>query len=155
VGAPVPTAPVPSLPSQVDPGTGAILIGGALTRFGVTECSFTPATDEHTGVVTNIFASGDDGKGGVVSIAQRQTSSAAGTTVTETVQLTEGGTTLEAVRFAVAGTYRDLREPTASGSLLIVNTTERVVSASGTFGPPGSVAGTAGLVTGRVIARCD
>jgi hypothetical protein len=106
-------------------------------------------------VVTNILATGDDSRGGVISISQRQTSSAGGTTVTETVQLTQGGTTLEAVRFAVAGTYRDLRDPTATGALLIVDATDRVVRAAGTFGPPGSVAGTAGLLGGSAIVRCE
>lgn len=154
-GSPVSTIPPPSLPAEVDPGTGAFVVGDGLTRFGVTECTLTPTADPDTGVVTNVLLTGDDGKGAVISISQRQTSSAGGTTVTETVQLTRGGTTLEAVRFAVGGNYRDLRDATASGALVVVNATDREVRASGTFGPPGSVAGTAGLVPGSVLARCD
>lgn len=154
-GAPVSTAPRPSLPAQVDPGTGAIVVGDSLTRFGVTECSFAPTADPETGVVTNILVTGDDGQGGAISISQRQTSSGGSPTVTESVQVTRGGTMLEAVRFAVAGTYRDLRDPTANGALLVVNTSDREVRASGTLGPPGSVAGAAGLVSGSLLARCD
>jgi hypothetical protein len=152
---PVVTAAPPSLPSAVDPGTGSLVVGDVLTRFGITECTFVPTADPDTGVVTTILLAGDDGSGGAVSISQRQTSSGGGTTVTETVQVTRGGITLEAVRFAVGGTYRDLRDPTATGALLIVSTSEREVRASGTLGPPGSVAGAAGLVQGSVIAKCD
>ena len=152
---PVSTAPRPSLPSQVDPGTGSIVVGNVLTRFGVTECTFAPSADPDTGVVTNVLLTGDDGTGGAVSVSQRQTSSGGSTTVTETMQVTRGGIVLEAVRFAVGGTYRDLRDPAANGALLIVNSGDREVRASGTLGPPGSVAGAAGLVPGDLIARCE
>ena len=131
------------------------MVGNVLTRFGVTDCSFAPSADPDTGVVTNVLLTGDDGAGGAVSISQRQTSSGSSTTVTETMQVTRGGNVLEAVRFAVGGTYRDLRDPAANGALLIVNTSDREVRASGTLGPPGSVAGAAGLVPGDLIARCD
>jgi hypothetical protein len=154
-GGPVVTAPPPSLPSDVDPGTGSIVVGDVLIRFGITECTFVPSADPDTGVVTTILLAGDDGNGGAISISQRQTSSGGSTTVTETMQVTRAGSTLEAVRFAVGGTYRDLRDPTANGALLIVDTSNREVRASGTLGPPGSVAGAAGLVPGSVIARCD
>ena len=154
-GSPVSTAPRPSLPSRVDPGTGAVVVGAVVTRFGITECTFGATADPDTGVVTNILLTGDDGSGGAISISQRQTSSGGSTTVTETMQVTRGGVVLESVRFAVGGTYRDLRDPTANGALLIVNADDREVRASGTLGPPGSVAGSAGLVPGDLIARCD
>ena len=150
--APPSTAPPATLPSSVEPGTGVLVVGASSVTVGITLCTFTPETDASTGITTNVLVTGDDGKGGTLSISQRQTAGGGGTTTTETVTYSRGGSTVESSRIAINGTYHDLRDGSAHGPLLVVE--GDVVRASGTFGSPGSAAGDPSLATGAVLARC-
>ena len=146
-------SPPATLPATVDPGHGALAVGTLLVRVGITVCDLTPVTDPSNGVRTNVLVSGDDGKGGALSISQRQTSGANGTqTTTETITYTSGGNTLESSRIQIGGAYHDLRDPTATGPLFTVD--GDTVRGAGVFGPPGSAAGDPALASGSVIARC-
>jgi hypothetical protein len=150
---PLTTAPPATLPSSVAPGTGVLVIGPLSVTVGITLCNLTPETDAATGVTTNLLVTGDDGQGGTLTISQRQTTTAgAATTITERVSYTRGDNTLESTRIELNGSYHDLRDPTATGALLVVDGDR--VQASGTFGSPGTTAGDASLATGAVLARC-
>jgi hypothetical protein len=144
-----------TLPSSVEPGVGALQIGASLVRFAVTGCSFTPETDASNGVTTNVLVTGDDGKGGAVSISQKQAAGGGGpasTTVTEVVTYSQGGGVMEAMRFQIGGVWRDVRDPVEGAPLLAIKDGE--VLASALFGQPGAVAGDPALVRGSLVARC-
>jgi hypothetical protein len=147
------TLPPATLPPSVDPGHGALAVGPTLVRVGITVCNLTPTTDAATGVRTDVLVSGDDGKGGSLSISQRETSGANATqTVTETITYTSGGNTLESSRIQIGGAYHDLRDPAATGPLFTVN--GDTVRGTGLFGGPGSGPGDPTLVSGSLLARC-
>jgi len=130
-----------------------LAVGTMLVRVGITVCNLAPTTDPASGIRTDVLVTGDDGKGGALSISQRETTGAnATTTVTETITYTVGSNTLESSRIALGGTYHDLRDASAAGPLFTVE--GDTVRGSGTFGDPGSAAGDPALVTGSVVARC-
>ncbi|MEY2570029.1 MAG: hypothetical protein QOE63_379, partial [Acidimicrobiaceae bacterium] len=91
------TAPPATLPASVDPGTAVLVVGTSSVSVGITLCNLTPETDPATGVTTNVLVTGDDGKGGTLTISNRKTAAAPGgaSTVSDTVTYSRGGSTVE------------------------------------------------------------
>jgi hypothetical protein len=153
-GPPTTATPVAAtLPDDVEPGRGAVLLGGELGVLTVTECSFEPATDDATGVTVELRIAAEDGTGRTVDVV-RSSFTADAPTVTDTVRVTEpDGTVLESSRAAYGDQQIDLRVPNAVGSLLRLD--DGVVRATGVFGPPDGGADDPANVDGELLLRCS
>jgi len=141
-----------TVPDQVEAGTAALAVGPRLVRFALTGCTLKPYIDEN-GVAVVIDITGDDGRGGRLDVSRKTT--AGGTsqpTTTDTISYTAGEALLLAQRFEVGGIVRDVRDPTANGSLLSVDGV--TVRGSGLFGGLGAVAGAADVVHGELLVTC-
>ena len=145
--------PVPAtLPAEVDPGTGHLILGDAPGVLTVTACSFDPVTDPATGVTTELTAAAEDGTGRTVDIV-RSSFTADVPTVTDTITVAEAdGTVLESSRADREGQQIDLRTPNPQGQLLVVDAGR--ISASGVFGPVGGTADDPANVEGELLLRC-
>lgn len=148
------TGPVPTLPDDVAPGTGVLVLDGDLVALAVTACGTEAVTDTATGVTTLLTAAADDGTSTVDVI--RSVFTADATTVTDTVRVSEGGTVLESSRAAVGTRHIDLRQPNPLGPLLELSDDgpAPVVRASGVFGPLGGLADDPANVDGELVLRC-
>lgn len=128
-------------------------MGAALAPLTITSCTLDAGSPaDSSGVTTPIAVTADDGQGGTLSVTQQQTAGATGVTITETATYTRGDQATLAVRFAIAGTWHDARDPSAAGPLLQV--TNRTVRGAGLFGPAGAVAGNPDLVAGELVLSC-
>lgn len=152
-GAPTTGPDVPAtLPEDVEPGTGRLVLDGEAFALQVRSCAVDPVTDPATGVTTEIAVDADDGLGVLVSVTR---SAVEGDlrTVTDTISVVDpGGGLTEAQRIDRSGTYFDLRVEGPLEPLLAIDGS--LVTGEGVFGPAGSVVGDPGLVEGGVIVRC-
>ena len=146
------TSPPATVPDDVGPGEGVLVLGGQATLLTVRACSLEPATDPATGIVTELTLDADDATGTEVAVTR---SSFVGDlpTVTETVVVASSdGAALLAERFDRGGTLIDLRAAGAVAPLIEVDGT--LVRAAGVFGPPDTADGDVDLVEGELVARC-
>jgi len=153
-GAPTTAAdrPAPTVPADVEPGEGFLVLGDRTFLLAVRACALDPFTDPETGVTIELTLDADDNTGTLIGVSRATVQGELATT-TETVSVTEvEGEVLEAQRFERDGVVSDLRDSDSAGPLLAV--TGNLVRAGGVFGPPGSTAATPGLVDGSLIARC-
>src|SRR5690348_6866594 len=74
----------PTLPLEVDPGTGFLILGDTSGVLTVTACAFDPAVDPATGVTTELTVAAQDGTGRTVDVV-RSSFTADVATVTDTV----------------------------------------------------------------------
>ncbi len=147
--------PAPAtLPAEVDPGRGFLILDGQTTVLTVTACTFDPVIDDATGVTTELTVAAQDAGGRTVDIV-RSTFTADVPTVTDTITITgEGGAALESSRADAGGRQIDLRVPNPVGSLLEVDAGAGTVGASGVFGPVGGRADDPANVDGELVLRC-
>lgn len=146
------TVTAATLPTDVDPGRGALVLDGHATVLRVTSCALEPTTDAATGVTTELAVAAEDGTGLTVDLA-RSSFTADVPTVTDTVVVTdETGTVLESSRVDRDGLLIDLRLSNPVGALIDVDA--GVIRADGVFGPPQSTAGDAANVDGELLLRC-
>jgi hypothetical protein len=144
--------PPPTLPDDVEPGRGALVLGDFDAVLTVRSCSLDAVTDPATGVTTDVAVDLDDGTGTTVSVTRASVPGDLAT-VTETVTVTDAnGGTAEAQRIDRSGTIIDLRAPGAVDHLLDVDGT--TVRAAGVFGPVGAAGPGAGDVDGELLLRC-
>jgi hypothetical protein len=145
--------PTPAtLPDDVEPGAGMLVLDGDGYQLDVRECTLSPTTDPETSVTTDLAIDADDGLGVAVSIT-RTTTQGAVSTVNDTVTVVDpDGNVQEANRADIDGRIVDLL---AEGALTPMLSVEGdVVSGSGVFGPRGARPGDEGLVEGSLIVRC-
>jgi hypothetical protein len=141
-----------TLPDNVEPGRGALVLDGELAVLTVTNCTTQPTTDATTGVVTELTAAASDGTRLVDVVRSSFTTNV--TTVTDTIRVTDpDGTVLESSRAEVGGRQIDLRLENPVGPLLQAGAGGRI-EAAGVFGPPDGVAGDPGNVDGELLLRC-
>jgi hypothetical protein len=152
-GAPVTGASVPAtLPDDVDPGTGMLVLDGSGYVLEVRSCTLVPTTDAATGVTTDLAIDADDSLGLAVSVT-RTTTQGDVPTVNDTVTVVQpDGAVQEANRAQVDGRIVDLLAEGALTPMLTVD--GDLVTGSGVFGPRGARPGDAGLVEGSLIVRC-
>ena len=150
---PITGEPTPAtLPDDVDPGTGMLVLDGDGYQLDVRECTLVPSTDPATGVTTDLAIDADDGLGLAVSIT-RTTTQGDVPTVNDTVTVVDPeGTVQEANRADIDGRIVDLLAEGALTPLLTVD--GDLVTGSGVFGPRGARPGDEGLVEGSLIVRC-
>jgi len=146
--------PVATLPDDVAPGTGALVLGDEQFDLDVV-CTLDPSTDPATGVTTELAVDGGDQTGTVVSVT-RQSTVGDVPTVTDTVAVEFGDTTLESQRVDAGGQLIDLRLPNPTERLieLVTSDTGSLVRAQGVFGPAQSLADDPANVEGSLIFRC-
>lgn len=145
-----------------DPGRGVAVLGVRELRFTVTACEEGSGTGD-TPLATRELQVTGRGEGGdgpfTVTVTRYRSDTGQGVpVVTETATVIYGDDDeargIEAKRTTAGpgGTWLDLADPEADGPLV-----ERVgdaVDVRATFGPRGARAGDAGLVEGRLRARC-
>lgn len=156
--APPPTTAAASapatLPDEVDPGRGALVLGGERAVLTVTACTLEASTDESTGVTTEVLAGAEDGTGRVIDVI-RSSFAADLPTVTDTVRITDqDGSVVEASRADRDGLLIDLRVANPVGRLLEVDVEAGTIRAEGVFGPVGTTVGEPGNVDGELLLRC-
>ena len=143
-----------TLPSEVDPGRGFLVLGGATSVLTVTDCALDPVVDPATGVRTELTVAAQDASGRTVDVV-RSFFDADVPTVTDTVTIAdETGAALEASRADREGLQIDLRVPNAVGPLVTVDRDAGTVAAAGVFGPVGGTAEDPGNVDGELLLRC-
>ena len=157
-GAPVTTttaeAPPATLPADVEPGRGILILDGQASVLTVTDCTFEATPDEATGVTTELTVAAHDAAGRTVDII-RSSFDADILTTTDTITVTgEGGAALESSRAERDGLQIDLRVPAPVGPLLDVDPSAGTVRASGVFGPLGGRAEDPANVDGELLLRC-
>jgi hypothetical protein len=143
-----------TLPADVDPGRGFLVLGGEANVLTVTECAFEPVVDPATGVETQLTVAAQDANGRTVDVV-RSSFNADIPTVTDTITVAAGQPdALESSRADRDGLQIDLRVPNAVGSLLEVDAAAGTVRAAGVFGPIGGTAQDPGNVEGELLLRC-
>lgn len=143
-----------TLPDEVDPGRGALVLDGHATVLTVTSCALEPTTDPMTGVTTELVVAAEDGTGLTVDVV-RSSFTADVPSLTDTVLVTdETGEELESSRVDRDGLLIDLRLANPVGRLVEVDADAGVVRAEGVFGPPGATADDPGNVDGELVLRC-
>lgn len=141
-----------TVPDDVDPGVGHLVLDGERTLLQVRSCALEPTTDPATGVTTELAIDADDGVSVAVSVTRSTFTGDLPTTTDEVLVARDGALAFEAERADRSGTILDVRAPGALSPLLEVDGTR--VSAAGIFGPTGSRDGDAGLVEGSLVLRC-
>ncbi len=151
--APTTGAPTPgTLPDDVEPGRGALVLDGELAVLTVTNCTLAPATDA-TGVTTVLTAAASDGTRLVDVVRSSFTAEIA--TVTDTVTITSAdGAAVESSRADVDGRQVDLRDPNPAGPLLDVDLETGRIAARGVFGPLNGGPDDPANVDGELLLRC-
>jgi hypothetical protein len=157
-GAPATTttaeAAPPTLPADVEPGRGLLILDGQASVLTVTDCAFEPTTDEATGVTTVLTVAAQDAVGRTVDIV-RSSFTADVPTTTDTITIADaGGAALESSRADRDGLQIDLRVPNAVGPLLDVDPGDGTVRATGVFGPVGGRPDDPANVEGELLLRC-
>ena len=143
-----------TLPSEVDPGRGFLVLGGEASVLTVTACTFEPVTDDSTGVRTELTVAAQDAAGRTIDII-RSSFTADVPTITDTITIaTDGVVELESSRADAGGRQIDLRVPNPLGSLLDVDPAAGTVRASGVFGPANGTADDPANVDGELLLRC-
>jgi hypothetical protein len=154
----MPTASTSTVPEL---GRGVVAIGPDRLEFEVRTCTVEPAADDRPSSHRVFLMEGDgtvDDEQFAVQAVRYEASGAeeASLTVTETVRITIGtGEAIEGVeaeRSGVGDRWLDVRDAGADRPLLVND--GDVVRAEGTFGPDGSSAGEASVLSGRLVARC-
>lgn len=148
------TAPVDvpaTLPADIEPGRGALVLDGQLGLLEVTACSFEPVTDPATGVTTLLTVTAHDPTGRTVDVV-RSSFDADVPTVTDTVTVSDAEGTVEASRAETGGRQIDLRAENPVGPLLEVD--GDAVRAEGVFGPVGGRPGDPANIDGELLLRC-
>ena len=144
-------APV-TVPDDADPGLGYLVLDGVPHLLQVRDCSLEATTDPASGATTEVAIDADDSVSMAVSITRTVVPGDLSTT-TDNITIAENNQfASESQRVDISGNYQDLRAPGALAPLLQVDDT--LVTASGVFGPYGSLAGDAGLVEGTLTIRC-
>lgn len=154
-GAGEPVAPTAAtLPDDVEPGAGALVLDGQPVALTVVSCDLEPRTDEATGVTTSVHAVAEDPAGRQVELV-RASFDADVPTVTDTVTITgPGDAVVESSRADRDGLQIDLREANPPGPLLEVDEATGHIRADGVFGPPGSIEGDPANVLASLVLRC-
>ncbi len=148
-----------TLPDEVEPGRGAMVLDGEASVLTVVACELEPSTDDATGVTTELRAVADDGLGRTVQVTRERVAGDL-PTVTDSVRVVEDGSGAGGAASVVAervdrdGLLLDLREPNPVGRLLEVDASTGTIAADGVFGPDGSTAEDPGNVDGELLLRC-
>ena len=143
-----------TLPAEVDPGRGFLVLGGEASVLTVTACTFAPETDASTGVRTELTVAAQDAAGRTVDVI-RSSFTADVATVTDTITIAADGVVeLESSRADAGGRQIDLRVTNPVGSLLEVDAAAGTVRASGVFGPANGTAEDPANVDGELLLRC-
>lgn len=143
--------PPATLPDDVDPGRGAMVLDGEAAVLTVFACQPEPVTDPATGVTAEVSIVAGDGTGRHVDIT-RTSFTADVLTVTDTVTVTEAdGTQVESSRVDAGGRLIDLRLQNPVGRL--IETEGDAVRVEGVFGTPGGAAEPTD-VDGELLLRC-
>ena len=143
-----------TLPDDVEPGRGFLVLGGQANVLTVTDCNFAPSIDPETGVETQLTIAAQDANGRTVDIV-RSSFDGDVVTVTDTITVAAGQPdALESSRADRDGLQIDLRVPNAVGRLLDVDPTNGTVRATGVFGPVGGTGEDPLNVDGELLLRC-
>jgi hypothetical protein len=142
-----------TLPAEVEPGRGALVLDGELGVLEVSACSFVPVTDPATGVTTVVTATAHDSTGRTVDVV-RSSFEGDVPTVTDTVTVADPEGTVEASRAQTGGRQIDLRVENPVGALLDIDEATGTVRAAGVFGPVGGRPGDPANVDGELLLRC-
>jgi hypothetical protein len=144
----------PTLPAEVEPGRGLLILDGQASVLTVTDCGFERSTDEATGVTTELTVAAQDAAGRTVDIV-RSSFTADVPTTTDTITIADaGGAALESSRADAGGRQIDLRVPNPVGPLLDVDPDAGTVRATGVFGPVGGRPDDPANVEGELLLRC-
>jgi hypothetical protein len=147
-----PAAPA-TLPEEVDPGRGFLLLDGEASVLTVASCELTPSTDPATGVTTELHAVATDAEARTVDVS-RSSFTADVPTVTDTIAVADDTRVVaEASRADRDGLLIDLREPNPVGRLLDLDVATGTFRAAGVFGPAGGGPGDDN-VDGELLLRC-
>lgn len=143
-----------TLPAEVDPGRGFLVLDGEASVLTVTSCALEPSVDPSTGVTTELAVAAQDAAGRTVDVI-RASFTADVATVTDTVTIAgEAGPELESSRADRDGLQIDLRLPNPVGRLLEIDVPSGTVRADGVFGPLDGGADDPGNVSGEMVLRC-
>ena len=138
-----------------------VVVGPDRLDFDVRGCTDEPGVDDRPQAHRVFLMDGDGTIGGRPFTVETVRFESIGDgsdalAVTETVRITTGTgdavVGIEAERTGIAGTWLDLRDPGATGALIVQD--DDVVRAEGTFGPDGSAEGEPNVLAGRLVARC-
>lgn len=125
-----------TLPEEVEPGRGAMVVDGQAYVLTTGACSLDPVTDPATGVTTEFTADAEDGVGTTVSVSRTVTQGAVPST-TDTITVSDAaGNAMVASRAEINGRYIDLLAEGALVPMLSLDGDE--VSGDGVLGPPGA-----------------
>jgi hypothetical protein len=146
--------PPATLPDDVAPGEGALVLGDELYTLDVV-CELEPTTDASTGVTTELLVDGGDEIGTVVSIS-RQSTVGDVPTITDTVAVQRDDAVVESQRVDAGGQLIDLRLPNPTSRLIEVTESAdgNVIRVQGVFGPAESLADDPQNVDGSLLFRC-
>lgn len=154
-GPPTTAIPTPAtLPDEVEPGRGFLVLDGESALLTVTDCALESTTDPATGVTTELRVSAEDAFGRLVDVV-RSSFTADVPTVTDTVTISDPtGEVLESSRADRDGLQIDLRLDNPVGPLLEVDPDTGTILADGVFGPVGGAPDDPANVDGKLLVRC-
>jgi hypothetical protein len=141
-----------TLPEEVEPGRGAMVIDGNAYVLTVGACSLEAVTDPDTGVTTELTADAADGVGTSVSLSRTVTQGDVPST-TDTITVSDAaGNSMVASRAEINGRFVDLL---AEGALTPMLSVEGdVVAGDGVLGPPGARPGDPAARDVSVLLSC-
>ncbi len=151
-GAPPTLPPAPTVPAEVEPATGVLVLGRASYALRVTSCALAPELDADTGITTDlaVTASGPDD---VVVTVVRSSFVADQPTITDTITLAaQAGVRAESRRVDAAGRILDLRDTSATDRLIELD--GDIVRATGVFGPVAARGPDPLDADGTLVLRC-
>lgn len=141
-----------TLPEEVEPGRGAMVIDGSAYVLTVGACSLEAVTDPDTGVTTELTVDAADGVGTRVAVSRTVTQGAVPST-TDTITVSDAtGNSMVASRAEVDGRFVDLLAEGALAPMLSVD--GEVVSGEGVLGPPGARPGDPAARDVSVLLSC-
>jgi len=144
--------PPATLPDDVDPGRGAMVLDGESSVLTVFACQPEPVTDPATGVTAELSIVAGEGTGRHVDIT-RTSFTADVPTVTDTVTITDvDDSQIESSRVDAGGRLIDLRVENPVGRLIEAGD-DGLVRVEGVFGTPGAAAEPTD-VDGALLLRC-
>jgi hypothetical protein len=143
------------VPDPSPAGTGQIVIGGIPDTFSVSTCELSATPEgEAGGQLLRLTGAGTRSNGVPFSVdVIRSSSNSATEAFTDLITYTDTARILQVQRSEIQGEITDLRDPSASGTLLRVRPDG--LSATGIAGPPGTSAPEGpGLVGLALDATC-
>lgn len=147
---------IPEVPPSGDPGTGTVVLGGAVAPFTVSSCRLEadPSQPAAARALVELTGKGTtaQGTGFTVELSRFATTVNDVVTYTDNVSYTDSARILQAQRIEVGGQVTDLRDADAATPL--IRTRPDGVSAAGLAGAPGDGPDDEGIIGLALNATC-